>query len=720
VGILAALEKGLGIKAETGSRIAAAWADYEGAEASHSGRWTDLSQAYRVHPWVHAGVKAIARAAADVPLRVIRVQGGTPKSLIAYKSILGIKRWEDVLERVKAEGGEVLENHPLLSVLENPLPEAHITRHEFLEAIVTYLELEGVAYAEKIFADQAKRTLRGLWPYIDPRHIWVIPGEDKLVQGYIYRRGANAIVFASDEIVAFKYFHPENPYYGLAPTEVLRQALIADLRAIDWNRMFFDNDATPGGVLSTEQDITPAQSRAMRALWEERYRGPRKAHRTAVLGKGLKYQPVSPSHRDMGFLELRGWTREEVLAVYGVPPIVVGLYKDVNRAAAQTMRRLFYENTVLPRLGKIESVLNYALVPDGENVRLVFDVSAIEALQEDVTEKARVGRLLTDQGWTKNELRNWWGKPRAEGDLVDAVILPINVQAAGTVAPQKSFANKSIVKDKPAGGVPEAFLPPESESLEDQRRVHISFLPILALLGAKHAVNTLGDLGHPVPIDWEERFNFIDAIQHWIDQRMGKLIKGIDEVTRRDIVRVIREGMREGEGPKAIASRIRRRFDWMSTVRAERIARTEAGAATAFGQHKLYKDVGIQRHMWIATLDMRVRDWHMQIHHQERPMDQPFEVPNENGDIEQMMHPRDGSLGASASNIINCRCTEAPVIEGAKINDEEYWKEFDVFLLGVEQGEGHKYQEELAAFFRREGDRYVRYFLEMAGEGGGA
>lgn len=719
MGILAALEKGLGIKAETGSRVAAAWASYVGEEASHSGKWTDLSQAYRVHPWVHAGIKAIARAVADVPLRVIRIQGGAPKSLIAYKSALGVKRWEDVLDRVKAEGGEVLENHPLLSVLENPLPEAQITRHEFLEAVVTYLELEGTAYAEMIYADQAKQNLRGLWPYIDPRNVWVIPGEEQLVRGYIYRRGTSTIVFSADEIISFKYFHPENPYYGLAPTEVLRQALIADLRAIDWNRMFFDNDATPGGVLTTEQDLTKDQARAMRAMWEERYRGSRKAHRTAVLGKGLKYQPISPSHRDMGFLELRGWTREEVLAVYGVPPIVVGLYKDVNRAAAATMRRLFYENTIIPRLGKIESILNYALVPAGENIRLVFDVSAIEALQEDVSEKAKVGRLLTDQGWTKNELREWWGKPRAEGDLVDAVIVPLNVQPAGTVSAQKSVA-KTVAKDKPAGGVPEAYLPPEHESLEDQRRVHSAFWPILALLGAKYAVNTLGDLGHPVPVDWEERFNFADAIQRWADERMGKLIKGIDGVTRRDIVRVIREGMREGEGARAIASRIRQRFDWMSAVRAERIARTETGTATAFGQHKLYNDVGIKRHKWISTMDMRVRDWHGQVHGQERPIQEPFEVPNENGDIEQMMHPRDGSLGASASNVICCRCTEAPIVEGAKVNDEEYWKAFDVFLLGVEQGEGRKYQEELAAFFKREGDRYVRYFLEMAGEGGGA
>jgi hypothetical protein len=54
---------------------------------------------------------------------------------------------------------------------------------------------------------------------------------------------------------------------------------------------------------------------------------------------------------------------------------------------------------------------------------------------------------------------------------------------------------------------------------------------------------------------------------------------------------------------------------------------------------------------WVAILDDRTRDWHAEADEQTVPINQPFIV---NG--EEMMRPRDGSMGASADNLINCRC----------------------------------------------------------------
>lgn len=55
---------------------------------------------------------------------------------------------------------------------------------------------------------------------------------------------------------------------------------------------------------------------------------------------------------------------------------------------------------------------------------------------------------------------------------------------------------------------------------------------------------------------------------------------------------------------------------------------------------------------WVATADDRTRDEHLNADGQEVPNDEPFEVGGE-----QMMYPGDISLGASAWNVINCRCT---------------------------------------------------------------
>lgn len=54
---------------------------------------------------------------------------------------------------------------------------------------------------------------------------------------------------------------------------------------------------------------------------------------------------------------------------------------------------------------------------------------------------------------------------------------------------------------------------------------------------------------------------------------------------------------------------------------------------------------------WVAILDGVTRRWHAQADGQTVPTDGVFVVKGE-----QLKYPRDGSLGASADNLIHCRC----------------------------------------------------------------
>lgn len=87
-----------------------------------------------------------------------------------------------------------------------------------------------------------------------------------------------------------------------------------------------------------------------------------------------------------------------------------------------------------------------------------------------------------------------------------------------------------------------------------------------------------------------------------------------------------------------------------------RIARTE----TTRVENSAKMDVGEQGKKygynmwkrWISTDDERTRQAHLDADGQEVPQDEPFVV-----DGEELMFPGDISLGASAANTINCRCT---------------------------------------------------------------
>lgn len=94
--------------------------------------------------------------------------------------------------------------------------------------------------------------------------------------------------------------------------------------------------------------------------------------------------------------------------------------------------------------------------------------------------------------------------------------------------------------------------------------------------------------------------------------------------------------------------------------RGKMIARTEMIAALNAGRREgalqlvddgVVAKNNIQR-VWNSTLDARNRDDHVAMHNQKVGLDDPFIAP----DGSKLMSPADSGLGASAAQIINCRC----------------------------------------------------------------
>lgn len=111
----------------------------------------------------------------------------------------------------------------------------------------------------------------------------------------------------------------------------------------------------------------------------------------------------------------------------------------------------------------------------------------------------------------------------------------------------------------------------------------------------------------------------------------------------------------KGEGINDIAKRIKPIVE-RSMSDSIRIARTETtrvqnAARIDVGKHG--EELGFtMMKEWVATNDDRTRDEHNEADGQQVPVNEPFIVGGE-----KMMYPADLSMGASAWNTINCRCT---------------------------------------------------------------
>lgn len=102
-----------------------------------------------------------------------------------------------------------------------------------------------------------------------------------------------------------------------------------------------------------------------------------------------------------------------------------------------------------------------------------------------------------------------------------------------------------------------------------------------------------------------------------------------------------------------------------SRNRARVIARTEMIGAARTGQNESDRQSGLViGKIWRAAQQDRTRPGHRNAHDQVVAFDEPFLVENGAGELEELMFPGDSSRGASASNIIQCRCWYKRILQG--------------------------------------------------------
>jgi hypothetical protein len=134
-------------------------------------------------------------------------------------------------------------------------------------------------------------------------------------------------------------------------------------------------------------------------------------------------------------------------------------------------------------------------------------------------------------------------------------------------------------------------------------------------------------------------------------------VRQITETTREQLRILLSQYTDEGLGPTEIARRISRDVNQIHRLRAVVIARTEvinasnasSGAVASTMPQAAEKE-------WLTQLDGREREAHNAANGQTVAKAQPFFV-----DGEQLLWPGDTSLGASAGNVIQCRCTQVYV-----------------------------------------------------------
>jgi SPP1 gp7 family putative phage head morphogenesis protein len=403
----------------------------------------------------------------------------------------------------------------------------------------------------------------------------------------------------------------------------------------------------------------------------------------------------------MCFLEQKKWSRDEICACFGVPKAELSVYEDINYATARSADKSFWQKTLIPIMRLIEATLRaqFFIPYDGEKTWLKFDLSVIEALQQDYKEKLAQAKTLFDMGFPPNQINEkldlgfeelpWGDVGYLPMGLIEAGTEPPAVKAAGIVSeppPEKAFKVKDKTPHTPQQAIMwkqfERTLSGPERQFKEKVRLYLNRvkkwltgqlsafdrpqdIPIDALklseewddelktLAAKHYEKVSVSYGPVIEEDLRAagisyKFNRNDPrLVDYLRIKENKIV-GINDRMRKTVSTTIAEGVRQNQTVTELQNSI-------STVMGETkkrslvIARTETASAANGLEFECFKQAGVKSQLWLAALDETTRDTHIEAMAMgPQPMGQIFGPTG-------CRYP--GDENGAPEEIINCRCT---------------------------------------------------------------
>lgn len=360
--------------------------------------YLEFAAAYGIHTWVFACVRAIVDALSSI-------------EILAYK-----KNKDGEWEREEGDDFERLLTSP------NP----YMTGLNLRQMIYSSLALTGNAYValEKMGTNEVKE----LWP-LPVDAVKPVSSKDKFISKYVYTVNGKDVPYEADEIIHFRTPNPNSMHYGMGPVAPLRNAIIADLNAAQWNKVMLANGGKLDGVLESDTPIEAPDRRRIASAWKKMYEGASNTGKTAILDAGLKYKALTSNVKDMDFVNLRKQLRDEVVAGFNVPPSVVGILELANYSNMEVQQKAFWVNTLIPILRNVEatSTLRGQQIFKVKDVVYQGDLTNVEALRTNEKERAMTAQTYVDVGVPLNE-------------VIDKMDLPFDAVEGGDVSRPRSSA----------------------------------------------------------------------------------------------------------------------------------------------------------------------------------------------------------------------------------------------------------------------------------------
>lgn len=617
------------------------WTDWNTAKA--------VKEGYKVSGWVFKAVSLISRNISSVPWKVVD------------------------------KNGKEIEGHPISILLAKPNNE--FSRQTFFELLSSWQQLSGMGYIKKVTVNN---QIVELWPISPDRLRPVASTESTKLLAYYEQLTSSgtyikSVDYTEENVIPFLFIDPANPLVGVGPLQVAARAVDVDVEQQKWNKSAMQNKGMLEGIFSFKRDLDPTMYSTIKEKLKEMFAGSENARDIGVIGSEATYQRLSLTPAEMDFITSRRFNREEIYAIFGIPPQLAGSEESATYNNFSTAMRIFWELTLLPIMDDIKDTLNHYLADELGEYILEYDTSKIKALKQDQKEQAEAAKIYSDMGVPMKTINEYMSLGIPEYDGWDKPVVrssaPVKTEARGIQL--KKSENRSIesdeklrvkLEDRHTSLFTEALVVQQEKVFEalqagtdttgailNTRQLMVDALETTYTNTAYTFAGTVLVDERGIDIDFEKRkidYNLAGLIDQFLEEEGVILLdlSLIEKTTIDGILTAVLDGEEEGKSINEIQQSL---IDvgLFSSERALRIARTTVGTAQSIGQVEGARSAGATKKTWHDS-GFEVRSIHKARNGETVGMDEQF-----SSQVTGATSPRwPLDQRSAASDRINCRC----------------------------------------------------------------
>jgi HK97 family phage portal protein len=410
---------------------------------------SSILSAYSTMPWLRAVAQRVATSVASstTQWRLYAPSSGRRSDVRVIQRSGDVAARKSLIQKASSDLVEV-DSHILLDALNKA--NSYMVGQSLFKLTQLHLDLVGESFWIK------ERNAFGapveFWP-VPPNWVEATPTPES--RSFRVSFGAWQGTIPETEILWMADSDPANPYTrGTGMARSLSDELETDEYAAKHTRQLFFNRARPDMIIwpksqgAHDVGLQQDQVRRLEERWLDGHQGFWRAFKPFFVGREIQVHEVNQSLQELQLVELRKHERDTIVQVFGIPPELLGILNNSNRATIESADYLFSRWVVTPRLEFLRAQLQERLIPEYDD-RLVLDF--VSPVQED---RAHMLEAAKAAPWAMkvDEWRTLQGQETLDDDAGQVHMMPLNLIPVRSPSVPPAPVPATVAGDTPPEG----------------------------------------------------------------------------------------------------------------------------------------------------------------------------------------------------------------------------------------------------------------------------